>query len=97
MLTLVRAHWRIENDAFNSLDMRWKEDLGPWCRTGAGLWILSLLRCMAYNLTQHLRRCHLRNKTGTRTQTAIMPWASVFEAVAMSVTLTFFSDYQGSS
>lgn len=97
MLTLVRAHWRIENDAFNSLDMQWGEDCGRWCKTGAALWALSLLRCMAYNLIQHLRRCHLRKKVGTPTQTAIMPWSVVFEAVAMTITLAALCDYQGTS
>ncbi len=97
MLTLVRAHWRIENDAFNSLDMQWGEDSGRWCKTGAAMWTLSLLRCMAYNLIQHLRRCHLRKKTGTAMQTAILPWASVFEAVAATVLLAAHGDYGGSS
>jgi hypothetical protein len=34
ILTLVRGHWGVENDGFNSLDLQWKEDHGPWVTKG---------------------------------------------------------------
>jgi hypothetical protein len=31
ILRVVRNHWAIENDVFNSLDLWWREDDVPWC------------------------------------------------------------------
>jgi predicted transposase YbfD/YdcC len=87
MLALIRAHWRIENDTFNSLDVQWKEDSTPWCAKGSALWALGLLRLMAYNIMQHLRRCHLRRRTGTLAETALLAWRDVFGAVITMMTL----------
>jgi hypothetical protein len=52
ILLLVRGHWGIENDAYNSLDQQWLEDSGPWCTQGNAVWALGLLRLMAYNLVR---------------------------------------------
>lgn len=87
MLTLIRAHWRIENDTFNSLDVQWGEDSMPWCAKGCAVWVLGLLRLMAYNIMQHLRRCHLRPKTGTITEMACLTWRDVFAAIITMMTL----------
>ena len=62
VLLLVRNHWGVENDAFNSLDLQWHEDHGPWCTGGASVWSLGILRLMAYNIAQYLRRRRLRSK-----------------------------------
>jgi predicted transposase YbfD/YdcC len=60
VLTLVRLHWGVENDAFWSLDMQWREDSVPWCSSGNAVEILSLMRLMAYNLVQLARKRSLR-------------------------------------
>ena len=34
ILNLVRNHWGIENNVYNSLDQQWREDSAPWCTKG---------------------------------------------------------------
>jgi len=60
MLSLCRAHWRIENELHGSLDIQWQEDHGRWVRRGNGLPVVGLLRALAYNLLVLLRSVHLR-------------------------------------
>ena len=62
ILRLVRNHWGIENDTYNSLDLQWREDHGPWCTKGVSVWALGVLRLMAYNVAQLLRKRRLRRK-----------------------------------
>ena len=78
ILTLVRNHWGIENDAFNSLDLQWREDLGPWCTHGDAVWGLGLLRLMAYNLVQYLRKRRLRRKDEHGVWREPPSWRSLF-------------------
>jgi predicted transposase YbfD/YdcC len=82
VLCLVRSHWGIENDTFNSLDLQWREDSGPWATQGNAVWALGLLRLMAYNLLQHLRHRHLlkAKATGQR-RPQLMSWRSLFETI----------------
>jgi hypothetical protein len=87
IIRLVRAHWGIENDTFNSLDMQWLEDHGAWCTKGNAVWVLGLLRLMAYNLAQHLRRCHLSLKKDDRTPGDPVPWRRLFEVIRTALTL----------
>lgn len=81
ILTLVRNHWGIENDAFNSLDLQWREDLGPWCTQGDAVWGLGLLRLMAYNLAQYLRKRRLRRKDEHGAWLEPPSWRGIFRAV----------------
>ena len=81
ILTLVRGHWGIENDSFNSLDVQWREDHGPWCTRGNAVWVLGVLRLMAYNLAQLLRRRHLRSKTDQGAWRQPVPWRTLFKAI----------------
>ncbi|MBW2736693.1 MAG: ISAs1 family transposase [Deltaproteobacteria bacterium] len=81
ILTLVRGHWGIENDSFNSLDVQWREDDGPWCTQGHAVWVLGVLRLMAYNLAQLLRRRHLRPKTDQGAWRQPVPWRTLFKAI----------------
>jgi len=37
ILLAVRNHWGVENNAFNSLDLQWHEDKGPWCTMGTSV------------------------------------------------------------
>ncbi len=62
LIRLVRWHWGVENDTFNSLDLQWREDATPWCTRGRAVWSLGLLRLMAYNQVQLLRKRILAQK-----------------------------------
>lgn len=78
ILMLVRNHWGIENDAFNSLDLQWREDLGRWCTHGDAVWGLGLLRLMAYNVTQYLRKRRLRRKDERGAWRSPVSWRALF-------------------
>lgn len=84
ILLLVRNHWGVENDSFNSLDVQWREDAGPWCTRGAAIWALGVLRLLAYNTAQMLRRRRLRQKKPDATWAAPMSWRSLFKAIEKS-------------
>lgn len=81
ILTTVRLHWAIEDDVFNALDLQWKEDSGIWCTQGTAVWALGVLRMMAYNIVQCLRRRRCRKKRGRQTWYPPMPWRNLFEHI----------------
>ena len=81
ILILVRNHWAIENDVFNSLDLQWHEDAAPWCTKDKAVWALGLLRLMAYNFVQNLRRRRLRPKDADGRRKPPMAWRTLFELV----------------
>jgi len=85
ILALVRGHWRVENDCFNSLDLQWREDSAPWCTQENAILGLSLLRLMAYNLDQQLRRRRLcrKNEAGQREEP--MSWRSLYKLIVLSM------------
>jgi hypothetical protein len=85
ILLLVRGHWGIEDDAYNSLDQQWLEDSGPWCTQGNAVWALGLLRLMAYNLVQYLRKRRLRRKTKTGAWMSPMCWRTVFDLIRQAL------------
>ena len=60
ILTLVRAHWRIENELRGTLDLELREDDPWWVRRGNGLVNVGLLRAMAYNALAVARSVQLR-------------------------------------
>ena len=86
ILLLVRNHWGVEI-AFNSLDLQWNEDAGPWCTRGTAIWTLGLLRLLAYNTAQILRRRRLRKKNQDATWAAPMSWRSLFKTIEKSFEL----------
>ncbi len=86
ILLLVRNHWGVEI-AFNSLDLQWREDAGPWCTQGTAIWGLGLLRLMAYNTAQILRRRRLRKKSKDATWAAPMSWRFLFKIIEKSFEL----------
>ena len=89
VLTVVRSHWRIENDTFNSLDLQWAEDDAPWATRGNAVWVLGLLRLMAYNLAQHLRHRHLcKCDKGWSAQYKPLPWRRVFDHIKEAMFMT---------
>lgn len=81
LVRLVRSHWGVENDTFHSLDVQWKEDATPWCTTGSAVWSLGILRLMAYNQVQYLRKRLLRERDGASGQSRPGRWRLVFELV----------------
>ena len=82
-----RNHWGVENDSFNSLDRQWHEDAGPWCTRGTAIWALGVLRLLAYNTAQILRRRRLRKKNQGATWAAPMSWRLLFKAIEKSFEL----------
>jgi len=60
ILTLIRSHWRIENELHGTLDIQMREDDPWWVRRGCGLINTGLLRAIAYNLLAIARAVHLR-------------------------------------
>ena len=81
ILALVRLHWVVENDAFNSLDMQWAEDSAPWCTMGSAIWGLGVLRLMAYNFVQYVRKRRLHRRRPDGTFPALRAWRQVFELI----------------
>ena len=78
ILTLIRAHWRIEDDCFWSLDLQWHEDALPWCTVGPAVEILGLMRIMAYNLVQLARTRSLRIQDSNGQPMPLSSWRSLF-------------------
>lgn len=85
ILALVRGHWRVENDCFNSLDLQWREDSAPWCTRESAIPGLSLLRVMAYNLAQQLRRRRLCRKDENGQREAPMSWRELFKLIVLTI------------
>ncbi len=86
ILLLVRNHWAVEV-TFNSLDLQWNEDAGPWCTRGTAIWALGVLRLLAYNTAQILRRRRLRKKRPNATLAEPMSWRSLFKTIEKSFEL----------
>jgi hypothetical protein len=93
ILTLVRGHWGVENDSFNSLDLQWKEDHAPWCTKGHAVWALGVLRLMAYNVVQYLRKRRLRRKNEAVARREPMSWRQVFKAITKVVEAVDFEGH----
>ncbi len=87
ILLAIRNHWSVENDTFNSLDLQWREDSAPWCTHGSAVWALGILRLMAYNTTQILRRRRLRKKRADGTWLTPMSWRSLFKIIESALKL----------
>jgi len=64
-LTLVRMHWRCENEGHWTADVVWKEDARrtPWIRVPHAVYALSTLRMVALNILAVLRRMSRREVT----------------------------------
>lgn len=87
ILLAVRNHWGVENDAFNSLDLQWKEDSGRWCTMGTAVIALGVLRLLAYNTAQVLRRRRLRRKNEDGSLKAPISWRSLFKEIECALRL----------
>ena len=63
LLLLMRRHWSIAVPVFWdcnwTFDMQFGEDDRRWCTENMALLTLGVLRMVAYNTQQHLRKCHV--------------------------------------
>jgi predicted transposase YbfD/YdcC len=80
-LLMVRRHWVVENDVFNSLDLQWREDDAIWSTRGNAIGTLGVLRLLAYNIVQFLRKRHLCRKRKDGTRAAPLSWRELFEVI----------------
>ena len=87
ILTLVRAHWHVENNCFWSLDTQWKEDALPWCSAGRAVEVLGLMRLMAYNLVQLARVRSLRTRRADGRRPPPPAWQSLFRWIRQALRL----------
>jgi predicted transposase YbfD/YdcC len=81
-LTLVRMHWRCENEGHWTADVVWKEDARrtPWIRVPHAVYAFSLLRMIALNILAVLRRMSRRGYTSRS-----IPWREVARLVTFAV------------
>jgi len=80
-LLLVRRHWAIENDCNWTFDMQMGEDAGSWCTQNKAPLALGVLRMIAYNLMQWLRKRRVRVQH-ERVADSPMPWRELRELIA---------------
>jgi predicted transposase YbfD/YdcC len=82
-LTLVRMHWRCENEGHWTADVVWKEDARrtPWIRVPHAVYALSALRMIALNILAVLRRTSRRGYTSRP-----IPWREVARLAHFSLT-----------
>jgi predicted transposase YbfD/YdcC len=80
LLRLVRLHWGIENDCNWTFDVQFGEDAGAWCTLNKATLVLGVLRMIAYNILQWLRKVHVQVER-ERVANTPRPWRSVFELV----------------
>lgn len=80
LLELVRRHWAIENDCNWTLDVVMGEDDGAWCTQRKSVLALGVLRMIAYNLLQWMRKRHLRVRRQRAVDTP-MPWRDLHELI----------------
>jgi predicted transposase YbfD/YdcC len=81
-LTLVRMHWRSENDGHWTADVVWKEDARrlPWCRVPRAVYATSVLRMIALNILAVLRSLSRR-----AWDSKPVPWKDVVQAVRFAL------------
>jgi len=77
---LIRQHWGIENDCNWSFDLELGEDAGRWCTQNKAILALAVIRMIAYNMLQHLRKSHVqvRHKHASPSPRS---WVQTFELV----------------
>jgi predicted transposase YbfD/YdcC len=82
-LTLIRMHWRCENEGHWTADVLFSEDARrtPWIGVPQAVYALAVLRMIALNVLAVLRKMTRRHWTST-----LIPWREI--AFAVRVTLT---------
>ncbi len=81
-LTLVRMHWRTENEGHWTADVVWKEDARrtPWIRVPHAVYALSALRMLALNILAVLRRMSRRGYNSRS-----IPWREVAQLAHFAI------------
>lgn len=82
-LTLIRMHWRCENEGHWTADVVFSEDARrtPWIRVPKAVYALSMLRMIALNVLAVLRTMTRREWTSH-----LVPWKEVTIAVRIALT-----------
>lgn len=80
LLNLVRLHWAIENDCNWTFDVVLGEDSGRWCTQNKSFFVLGIIRMIAYNLLQWLRKKHVVVQHKYNADTP-RPWRSLFALI----------------
>ena len=77
-LTLVRMHWRCENEGYWTADVVWREDACrvPWIRVPATVYVTSMLRMIGLNILAVLRSLSRR-----AWDSKPVPWKAVVQSV----------------
>ena len=77
-LTLVRMHWRVENNGHWSIDVVWKEDARrtPWITNPQAVYALATLRMIAFNIL-----AMLRSMTRHAWESKLPRWTQVVQTV----------------
>jgi hypothetical protein len=81
ILRVVRRHWAVENDVFNSLDLQWREDHTPYATGNHSVHVMGVMRLIAFNLVQFLRKRHLCPRKENGERVAPLPWRNLFETI----------------
>jgi predicted transposase YbfD/YdcC len=87
-LTLVRLHWRCENEGHWTADVVWKEDARrlPWIRVPNAVYSASMLRMIALNILSVLRSLSKR-----AWESSPVPWKVVVEALRFALAAPMFA------
>ena len=81
LLNLVRLHWAIENDCNWTFDVVLGEDSGRWCTQNKSFHVLGIIRMIAYNLLQWLRKKHIVVQHKYNADTP-RPWRNLFALIS---------------
>lgn len=87
-LTLIRLHWRCENEGHWTADVVWKEDARrvPWIRVPSAVYATSMLRMIALNILSVFRSLSKR-----AWDSKPVPWKIVVEAVRFALAVPMFA------
>lgn len=79
-LELVRRHWAIENDCNWTFDVEFGEDAGRMCTGNKSVFVLGIVRMIAYNMMQWLRKVHVQAQHKYNKPTP-RPWADLVDLI----------------
>ena len=86
-LEVVRSHWSIENNCFNSLDLQFDEDKHKYFTRGEGTLNMAVLMLMAYNLLQLWR--HRKYKLKWDSNKIWVTWKKAFQDFFNAFTMRY--------
>ena len=86
-LEVVRSHWSIEDDCFNSLDLQFDEDKHKYFTRGEGTLNMAVLMLMAYNMVQLWR--HRKFQIKWDGNKIWMSWKKAFQDFFIAFTMRY--------